>query len=202
MCLGRTFQLSRNIRQYRSFLQTDVKWLFLSILGLPEVWHVILHKNALFNISNFLTNGTILVNIRCCLSWEHILPSPFVAIGRRFSNAQNFYFFPFFKSNANVPSSLLQKTYSWKQSFFRNLPKGYNIDGKQFNKISRQKLPLSWYLFVAPFTSIEYILVSKVLKNNFAAFQKKNKFKLASFFGENLWVNFNFFQWNLLSKGN
>ena len=110
--------------------------------------------------------------------------------------------FPFFQVKCNVPSSLLQKTYSWKQSFFRNLPKGYNIDGKQFNKISRQKLPLSWYLFVAPFTSIEYILVSKVLKNNFAAFQKKNKFKLASFFGENLWLNFNFFQWNLLSKGN
>jgi len=110
--------------------------------------------------------------------------------------------FPFFQVKGTVPSSLLQKTYSWKQSFFRNLPKGYNIDGKQFNKISRQKLPLSWYLFVAPFTSIEYILVSKVLKNNFAAFQKKNKFKLASFFGENLWVNFNFFQWNLLSKGN
>ena len=27
--LGRTFQSSRNIRQYRSFLQPDVKWLFL-----------------------------------------------------------------------------------------------------------------------------------------------------------------------------
>ena len=103
MCLGRTFQLSRNIRQYRSFLQTDVKWLFLSILGLPEVWHVILRKTALFNIYNFSTNGKILVNIRCCLSWEHILPFPFVAIGPRFSNVHNFYYRLFLKSNTMFP---------------------------------------------------------------------------------------------------
>ena len=124
MCLGRTFQLSRNIRQYRSFLQTDVKWLFLSILGLPEVWHVILHKNALFNISNFLSNGTILVNIRCCLSWEHILPSPFVAIGRRFSNAQNFYSFPFFKSDAMFPAHYFKKLTLGNNHFSETYPKG------------------------------------------------------------------------------
>ena len=89
-CLGRTFQPSRNITQYRSSLQVDVKWLFLRILWLPEVWHEILCKTALFNIKNFSTKGEFLVNIHCWLSWEHILSSSFVGIGRRFSNVHNF----------------------------------------------------------------------------------------------------------------
>ena len=46
---------------------------------------------------------------------------------------------PFFEVKYNVPSALIQKTYSRKQSFLRNLPKRYNIDGKQFNNISRHK---------------------------------------------------------------
>ena len=46
---------------------------------------------------------------------------------------------PFFAVIYNVPSALIQKTYSRKQSFLRNLPKRYNIDGKQFNNISRHK---------------------------------------------------------------
>ena len=89
-CLGRTFQPSRNITPYRSSLQVDVKWLFLPILWLPEVWHEILCKTALFNIMNFSTKGEFLVNIHCWLSWEHILSSSFVGIGRRFSNVHNF----------------------------------------------------------------------------------------------------------------
>ena len=45
----------------------------------------------------------------------------------------------FFQVKYKVPSTLIQKTYSWKQSFLRNLPKRYNIEGKQFNKISTHK---------------------------------------------------------------
>ena len=148
----------------------------------------LLNQRRIFREYSLLTQLRAYFAFTICCNWSS------------FFKCSELLLVPFFQVKCNVPSILLQKTYSWKQSFFRNLPKGYNIGGKQFNKISRQKLPLSWHLFVAPFTSIEYILVSKILKNNFADFQRKNKFKFASFFGQNFRINFNFFQLNFFAK--
>ena len=79
----------------------------------------------------------------------------------------------FFQVKYKVPSTLIQRTYSWKQSFLRNLPKRYNIDGKQFNKISRHK---TWRM-LACFCHTLYLngrhVLNEILKCSYHCFPDK-----------------------------
>ena len=171
-------------------------------MWLPQVWHVILRKTALFNINKFSTKGEFLVNIHCWLSWEHILSSSFVGNSRRFWNVHNFYFFPFFKSSAMFTAYYFKKLTLGNNHFSENYSEDAILTENNSTKTAERKLRACWHLCVANFSTIQYIFSNEILSLSVIVFTQNSNVKMPNFFRPKFTAQLQFFAMNLLSKRN